>query len=365
MKELEEIYQEMLDCFAQRTGLEAAESCDLAVRFYAVAAQVYALYAQADWVLRQCFPQTAAGSCLDSHAQLRGLSRKEATAAEGSIRFSVARAADTDRPIPAGTVCMTAGMVRFETAQAAVLEAGASWVDVPARALMPGSAGNVPAGAVTAMAAAPVGIAACTNPAPFAGGGDEEGDEGLRQRVLSTFRRLPNGANAAFYEQGALSFDQVAAASVLPRSRGRGTVDVVAATLEGMPDEELLGQLTDYFQQRREIAVDVLVRAPEAVTVDVAVKIDGGADQAGAGERVKTGPAGVVHRRAAGAGCPAGPAGSLIFGCGGRGKLRPDSASRGPGRRARPASGAGTLTVEAMNELREISEGSCWPPGGL
>ena len=53
MKELEEIYQEMLDCFAQRTGLEAAESCDLAVRFYAVAAQVYALYAQADWVLRQ------------------------------------------------------------------------------------------------------------------------------------------------------------------------------------------------------------------------------------------------------------------------------------------------------------------------
>ena len=34
MKELEEIYQEMLDCFAQRTGLEAAESCDLAVRFY-------------------------------------------------------------------------------------------------------------------------------------------------------------------------------------------------------------------------------------------------------------------------------------------------------------------------------------------
>ena len=41
---------------------------------------------------------------------------------------------------------------------------------------------------------------------------------------------------------------------------------MVAATLEGMPDEELLGQLTDYFQQRREIAVDVLVRAPEAVS---------------------------------------------------------------------------------------------------
>ena len=63
MKELEEIYQEMLDCFAQRTGLEAAESCDLAVRFYAVAAQVYALYAQADWVLRREAAWTATPSC--------------------------------------------------------------------------------------------------------------------------------------------------------------------------------------------------------------------------------------------------------------------------------------------------------------
>lgn len=322
MKELEEIYQEMLDCFAQRTGLEAAESCDLAVRFYAVAAQVYALYAQADWVLRQCFPQTAAGSCLDSHAQLRGLSRKQATAAEGSIRFSVA--------------------------QAAVLEAGASWVDVPARALTPGSAGNVPAGAVTAMAAAPVGIAACTNPAPFAGGGDEEGDEGLRQRVLSTFRRLPNGANAAFYEQGALSFDQVAAASVLPRSRGRGTVDVVAATLEGMPDEELLGQLTDYFQQRREIAVDVLVRAPEAVTVDVAVKIDGGADQAGAAERVKTALRQWFTGERLGQDVLRARLGSLIFGCEGVKNYEltapPEDLSLEPDQL--PV--LGTLTVEAM-----------------
>ena len=203
MKELEEIYQEMLDCFAQRTGLEAAESCDLAVRFYAVAAQVYALYAQADWVLRQCFPQTAAGSCLDSHAQLRGLSRKQATAAEGSIRFSVARAADTDRPIPAGTVCMTPGLIRFETAQAAVLEAGASWVDVPARALTPGSAGNVPAGAVTAMAAAPVGIAACTNPAPFAGGGDEEGGtRACASGCLAPSGGCPTGPTPHFTSMG-------------------------------------------------------------------------------------------------------------------------------------------------------------------
>ena len=91
--------------------------------------------------------------------------------------------------------------------------------------------------------------------------------------MLDTFRRLPNGANAAFYEQGALSFDQVAAAVAIPRPRGVGSVDVVATTLAGAPDEELLEQLQEYFEQRREIAVDVQVRAPEVKQVDVSVRV--------------------------------------------------------------------------------------------
>ena len=62
MKSVEEIYREMLDCFAQRTGMRPAEGCDLAARLYAVAAQVYSLYVQAEWLGRQVLPQTAEGS---------------------------------------------------------------------------------------------------------------------------------------------------------------------------------------------------------------------------------------------------------------------------------------------------------------
>ena len=67
----------------------------------------------------------------------------------------------------------------------------------------------------------------------------------------------------------------------MPRSRGIGTVDVVVATLSGQPDEELLGQLQEYFQSRREIAVDVKVLAPEALTVNVSIQVKAkeGADQ--------------------------------------------------------------------------------------
>jgi len=273
MKTVEEIYEEMLGVFRQETGAEASAVSDLSVKLYAVAAQVYGLYAQAEWLSRQCFPQTAQGEWLDRHAALRGVERREAERAKGVLRFSVAQAGGTDLTIPAGTVCATAGLTRFETTQAAVLKAGETHVDVPAQAVEPGTAGNVPKGSILVMAVPPVGVSGCANPGPFAGGTDAEEDEALRGRVLETYRRMPNGANAAFYEQGALSFPQVAACTVLPKARGLGTVDVVVATAAGAPDAGLIGTLQDYFDQRREIAVNVLVKAPTTANVDVAATI--------------------------------------------------------------------------------------------
>lgn len=274
MRTADEIYQELLASFGARTGLEPREGCDLSARMYALAAQVCALYIQADWVVRQAFPQTAEGEYLDAHAQLRGLERKKPVAAQGTVRFTAGEAAETPRRIPKGTVCMTAGLVRFETTEAGVLEAGVLTADVPARALEAGTAGNVSAGAVVSMAVAPMGIAVCSNPQPFAGGADGEEDEELRERVLDTFKRLPNGANAAFYEREALSFDQVAAAAVVSRPRGVGSVDIVPATLAGAPDAALLKQLQDYFEERREIAVDLKVRAPQTVGVNIGVQVE-------------------------------------------------------------------------------------------
>ena len=273
MKTIDEIYQEMLELFRRETGAGATGVGDLEVRLYAVAAQVYGLYVQGEWLSRQCFPQTAEGTYLDRHAALRGLERRPARRAEGSLRFYVDQPAASDLTIPAGTVCTTAGLVRFETTAAAVLTAGQTRVDVPARAVEPGGAGNVGPGTVLAMTVAPVGIGGCSNPAAFSGGADGEDDRALRARVLETYRRMPNGANAAFYEQTALSFDRVAAAAVIPRPRGRGSVDVVVATDAGVPDRELLDQLQAHFQACREIAVDVEVRAPVAFPMVVSLQV--------------------------------------------------------------------------------------------
>ena len=319
MKTIDEIYREMLACFGEETGLEPREGTDLSARMYALAAQVYALYVQADWVTRQAFPQTAEGEYLDYHAQLRSLERKPALPAQGTVRFTAGEAAQSDRSIPEGTVCMTAGLVRFATTQAAVLPAGELTVDVPVQALEPGTAGNVSAQTVVSMAVAPMGIASCTNPQAFAGGADGEGDEELRARILDTFRRLPNGANAAFYEQGALSFDQVAAAAVIPKPRGLGSVDVIVSTLAGTPGEELLEQLQDYFEQRREIAVDVQVKAPTPVTVNVAVQVKakGGWDKTQVLDQVEETLEGWFDGKLLGQDVLLARLGSLIYGCDG------------------------------------------------
>ena len=273
MKTLEEIYQGLAADFLARTGASAAGCGDLAARFYAVAAQLYGLYAQADWTRRQCFPQTAEGEELDKHAWLRGVSRQSAVKAGGTVRFYVDSQRELSTNIPAGTVCMTAEGVRFVTVQALSIPAGETEGEAAVEAVEAGAAGNVPANAVLFLAVPPVGVTACANPQPMTGGLDAEGDASLRQRVLDSYRRLANGANSAFYEQTAMAFDGVAAVTVLPRSRGVGTVDVVVAAQNGMPDEGLLAQLQEHFSAVREIAVDVRVQAPSARTVDVAVKV--------------------------------------------------------------------------------------------
>lgn len=276
MRTIEEIYGELAAEFEIRTNREAGQSGDLAARLYAVAAQIYALEAQNRWTAQQCFPQTAAGKHLDMHAALRGVERKAAGKAQGVLYFSVERAVTADLSIPKGTVCMTAAQVRFETTQEGSIPAGSTWTEVSAQASEPGRGGNVGANTILSMAVAPVGVSRCGNSAPFGGGTDREEDEPLRLRVLETFKRLPNGANAAFYEQGAMSFSEVAAAKVLPRRRGLGTVDVVVATAQGMPDGELLSRMADYYRQRREIAVDVEVLAPEAKPIEISLGITGG-----------------------------------------------------------------------------------------
>lgn len=273
MKEISELYEGMLETFEEKTGFAMEDTTDLAVRLYAAAAEIQALYIYADWALTQSFPQSAAGKYLDYHGQLRGITRKSGHKAGGILRFKIDSARAEPLRVPAGTVCTTAGLVRFVTTEDALIRAGALYADAAAEAEIVGTAGNVPAERITNMTRAPVGVTGVTNPAAFAGGSGEEDDESLRERILDSFIRLPNGANAAFYELRALSHPGVEAVRVIPRHQGIGTVGVVVSTAGGVPEQALLQEIQDDLDSVREIAVDVTVMAPELERMDLAVRI--------------------------------------------------------------------------------------------
>lgn len=317
MKSVEEFYEQMMEDFASRTGVTLVDSCDLAARMYALAAQIYAMQVYSDWVRRQCFPQTATGEELDRHAQMRSLERKQATRAEGVVRFFAGESSELIRTIPYGTVCMTPGLVRYETVETGLLLAGEMWADVKVRAVEPGAGGNAATGTVTEMAVAPVGIVSCVNPAPCSGGVDEEDDESLRERVLHSFRYLPNGANAAYYRQLAMADDEVAQAVVISRPRGVGSVDVVVASHAGVPGQELLDRLQSVMEAQREIAVDLVVRAPETmgVTVSVQVQEKTGYDAETVRERVKSALTEYFSGEIMGQNILRAKLGSVIYGC--------------------------------------------------
>ena len=260
MRATETIYREMLTAYAKRRGGQLQEDCDLSVRLWAAAAQIQALEAQAEWVLGQSFPQTAAGVYLDRHGAMRGIVRQASSRETGAVS------------VETGTVCMTEGTVRFRTTEPGTIPAGEISVTVAA-AVETGSSGNVGAGTVHVLTACPVAVTAVTNEKAFTGGLSEETDEELRQRILDSFQRLPNGANAAWYELTACRHEGVAAAKAVGKARGAGTVDVYVSAPDGIPSEKLLTELQTVFQKSREIAVNVQVKAPTAATVNVAVTV--------------------------------------------------------------------------------------------
>ena len=55
-KTIDAIYGEMLSAFGEASGYLPSDSCDLAARAYAVAAQIQGMYVQEQWLLDQRSP---------------------------------------------------------------------------------------------------------------------------------------------------------------------------------------------------------------------------------------------------------------------------------------------------------------------
>lgn len=269
----EQIYQEMLEAFQLATGYEMHAQTDLAVRLRAAAAQLMGLYRYGDRIFRQAFPQTAEGEYLDRHGVLRGGARRAAQRAQGSLSFEISVALDEDLKVPKGTVCLTGEGTAFETIMEGILRAGSLSVTVVARAVEPGTLGNVVAGAVTRMQEKPDGIETVINRTPFSGGREQESDEEYRKRILGAYQGLGNGANMAYYRDLALSVEGIRYAKVIPCVDGAGTVGIVVSTDEGTVSGLAVTMLERLLEERKEFGITVTVSTPETVSVSVVANL--------------------------------------------------------------------------------------------
>lgn len=265
----------MKQSYISYAGFEPQEGSDVMIRLRVLAAELYKERAYQEYVLRQMFPSTAVGEYLDMHAAERGLTRRPAAKAHGSVTFFPAEETHGSILIPAGTVvCAYTNMHRFVTDSDVILDAEDDRASAYVTAVEAGAAYNVNGGTVTIIVTPITGIGSVTNGGPYSGGADTESDDDLRARVQDSYVNISNGANAAYYKRLAMSVSGVASASVVGCGRGAGTVDVYVIGEGGSSlSNAQMAQVQTLLTQGRELNVDVRAAEPDPIGISLYIRL--------------------------------------------------------------------------------------------
>ena len=166
---------------------QAATSADSDhfVRASGMAAVVESLHQHVWWLSRQLFPSTADLEFLEQLAGERGISRKPAVVASGTLTVSGTPAT----PVSAGMQWQAPSGALYELTENTVIGGGGT-VAVAAWALLAGPAGNLAASTALTAVVPVTGITGAVVVA-MAGGTDAEADEPLRARLLERLRNAP------------------------------------------------------------------------------------------------------------------------------------------------------------------------------
>lgn len=200
-------------------------------------------------IIKLIFPMFAYGEWLDYHAQMRGISRRPATASSGSLQLTVAK----NTNIPVGSQFSTASVdgqpsVVFETTQGKFnLPEGTT--EVPVKCMQTGTAGNVIAGTVIFKLSQLSGVTAVTNPEAITGGTEEEDDDSLRARIVSLdqSQSVSYVGSVADYKRWSLEVPGVGGVTVIPAQDDSGLVTLVITDSNGDPaNEEICQNVYDY-----------------------------------------------------------------------------------------------------------------------
>ncbi|HCB0131039.1 TPA: baseplate J/gp47 family protein, partial [Klebsiella variicola subsp. variicola] len=237
-------------------------------RASAVASVATGIYQYQGWIVRQIFADTADTEFLEWHARTRGLYRKSATTASGTLTVTGEPGATA-----AAGYSVTRGSLTYTTTAAVTLDSDGNGT-VAASYSTAGAAGNTTAITSGTFTSTPTGFDSTVVIGVMSGGTDQELDTELLARLLDIIRRPPAGGNKYDYRRWAMNVDGVTAAYVYPLRRGLGTVDVVITSSDGAPSAEIITAVQAYIDDQRPVtAKDCLVLAPTFKNVDISVGV--------------------------------------------------------------------------------------------
>ncbi|WP_435924665.1 baseplate J/gp47 family protein [Paenibacillus sp. DYY-L-2] len=247
----------------------------------------FALAEAAGWarqVLKRGFADTTFGEYLDLRAAEHGLTRREAVAAVGTVRFTGV----PGKAVPAGTVVATPAdeitaeaSIEYETTEPVTLGADGLG-EAPIRALAAGRAGIVPAGVITVMSTPVGGITAVTNQQETRGGADVESDELLLERFYAQVRNQGTSGNKAQYMKWAGEVPGVGGVQVRPLWNGPGTVGIYLLDAEKRAaNADIVAAVQEYIDPTMDGQGEgmapagpiVKVMAAEEVPIDLSVRL--------------------------------------------------------------------------------------------
>lgn len=265
----EEIRNQYLQAVVNQNAAAAiGPDSDHFVRASAIAAVLEGLYSHQVWVFRQAFPDLADADYMEKMASQRGLARKAAAAASGTVRFNGA----AGTAVPLSQQVATAQGILFATTEAAVVGVGGT-VDVAAVAVASGTSGNQTALTPATVSSPPVGVTSAALIVTMTAGADVESDADLLARLLLQLSELAQGGNAVDYERWALSVPGVDRVYVFDVRRGAGTVDVVPMPVTGLPGAPLLASVQAVLDANRPVGMlpvlGVVALAPTALATNV------------------------------------------------------------------------------------------------
>lgn len=259
------------DIANQQPAAYTGDDSDFAMRANATASSIEGLYEHQQWIARQIFPDTADPDILETkHANPRGIFRKAAAFATGTVRFTGA----VGSAVPIATESKTITGIAITTTAAAVIGAGGT-VDVAAKAVLAGLAGNQATNTALTLGAAPAGIQSQASIVSMTGGTDIESDTNLLARVLIYMQLPPMGGAKHDYYRWAMSVAGVTDAYIFTQRRAANGVDVVIETTGGLPSAQLIADVSAYINGDtiRPVGADVLVMAPTLVAVNIVASL--------------------------------------------------------------------------------------------